>query len=153
MSGATYSWPNLEDTARATGEDASGTISLRTKFLTNRFGKTLRRCSLGLCPYYLRLRNKQIEGFVGLVQAQANAAKSDADLQRATQLIAKEDISRLQYDQAIATATANRAAVASAQAGVHAAEQAAASSGETPASQKWCADCGDCSSADLPNSR
>ena len=59
-----------------------------------------------------------------LVQAQANATKSDADLQRATQLIAKEDISRLQYDQAVATATANRAAVASAQAGVHAAEQA-----------------------------
>jgi membrane fusion protein (multidrug efflux system) len=59
-----------------------------------------------------------------LVQAQANAAKSDADLQRATQLIAKEDISRLQYDQAVATATANRAAVTSAQAGVHAAEQA-----------------------------
>jgi membrane fusion protein (multidrug efflux system) len=58
-----------------------------------------------------------------LVQAQANAAKSDADLQRATQLIAKEDISRLQYDQAVATATANRAAVVSAQAGVHAAEQ------------------------------
>ena len=59
-----------------------------------------------------------------LVQAQANAVKSDADLQRATQLIAKEDISHLQYDQAVATATANRAAVASAQAGVHAAEQA-----------------------------
>jgi membrane fusion protein (multidrug efflux system) len=59
-----------------------------------------------------------------LVQAQANAAKSDADLQRATQLIAKEDISRLQYDQAVATAIANRAAVTSAQAGVHAAEQA-----------------------------
>jgi membrane fusion protein, multidrug efflux system len=59
-----------------------------------------------------------------LVQAQANAAKSDSDLQRATQLIAKEDISHLQYDQAVATATANRAAVTSAQAGVHAAEQA-----------------------------
>jgi membrane fusion protein (multidrug efflux system) len=58
-----------------------------------------------------------------LVQSQANAAKSDADLQRATQLIAKEDISRLQYDQAVATATGNRAAVTSAQAGVHAAEQ------------------------------
>jgi membrane fusion protein (multidrug efflux system) len=59
-----------------------------------------------------------------LVQARANAVKSDADLRRATQLIAKEDISRLQYDQAVATATANRAAVDSAQAGVHAAEQA-----------------------------
>ena len=59
-----------------------------------------------------------------LIQAQANAVKSDADLQRATQLIEKEDISRLQYDQAVATATANRAAVSSAQAGVHASEQA-----------------------------
>src|SRR6202047_1540663 len=58
-----------------------------------------------------------------LVQAQANAAKSDADLERYKQLVAKEDISRLQYDQAVATAIANRAAVASAQAGVHAAEQ------------------------------
>jgi membrane fusion protein (multidrug efflux system) len=59
-----------------------------------------------------------------LVQAQANAAKSDADLGRATQLVAKEDISRLQYDQAVASATANRAVVVAAQAGVNAAEQA-----------------------------
>lgn len=60
----------------------------------------------------------------GLAQAQANAAKSDADLERAKQLVAKEDISRLQYDQAVATATANRAVVVSAQASVNAAEQA-----------------------------
>jgi membrane fusion protein (multidrug efflux system) len=59
-----------------------------------------------------------------LVQAEANAARSDADLRRFTELVAKEDISRQQYDQAVATATANRAAVTSAQAGVHAAEQA-----------------------------
>jgi len=59
-----------------------------------------------------------------LVQTQANAAKSDADLERAKQLVAKEDISRLQYDQAVATATANRAVVVSAQASVNAAEQA-----------------------------
>jgi membrane fusion protein, multidrug efflux system len=58
-----------------------------------------------------------------LVQAEANAGKSDADLERAKQLVAKEDISRLQYDQAVATATVNRAAVVSAQAAVHAAEQ------------------------------
>jgi membrane fusion protein, multidrug efflux system len=58
-----------------------------------------------------------------LVQANANAGKSDADLERAKQLVAKEDISRLQYDQAVATATVNRAAVLSAQAGVQAAEQ------------------------------
>jgi membrane fusion protein (multidrug efflux system) len=58
-----------------------------------------------------------------LVQAEANAGKSDADLERAKQLVAKEDISRLQYDQAVATATVNRAAVLSAQAVVRAAEQ------------------------------
>jgi len=58
-----------------------------------------------------------------LVGAQANAVKSDADLERAKQLVTKEDISRLQYDQAVATSTVNRAAVVSAQAGVHAAEQ------------------------------
>ena len=59
-----------------------------------------------------------------LVQAEANATKSDADLERAKQLVAKEDISRLQYDQAVASATANRAVVVSAQASVNAAEQA-----------------------------
>ena len=59
-----------------------------------------------------------------LAQAEANAARSDADLERAKQLVAKEDISRQQYDQAVASAAANRAAVVSAQAVVHAAEQA-----------------------------
>ena len=58
-----------------------------------------------------------------LAQTEANAARSDADLERAKQLVAKEDISRQQYDQAVASATANRAAVVSTQAGVHAAEQ------------------------------
>ena len=49
--------------------------------------------------------------------------KSDADLVRAKQLVAKEDISRERYDQAVATATSNRAWVVSAQASVQAAEQ------------------------------
>jgi membrane fusion protein (multidrug efflux system) len=57
-------------------------------------------------------------------QAEANAAKSDADLVRYKQLVAKEDISRQLYDQANATAIANRAAVVSAKAEVLAAEQA-----------------------------
>jgi membrane fusion protein (multidrug efflux system) len=59
-----------------------------------------------------------------LTQAEANAAKSNADLERAKQLVAKEDISRQQFDQAVASATANQAAVASADAAVKAAEQA-----------------------------
>jgi membrane fusion protein (multidrug efflux system) len=58
-----------------------------------------------------------------LRQAEANAAKSDADLERAKQLVAREDISRQQFDQAVASAAANQAAVASADAAVKAAEQ------------------------------
>jgi membrane fusion protein (multidrug efflux system) len=59
-----------------------------------------------------------------LEQAKANSRKSDADLVRYEQLVAKEDISRQQYDGAIAAAAANRATVASATAGVQVAEQA-----------------------------
>jgi membrane fusion protein (multidrug efflux system) len=39
-----------------------------------------------------------------LEQAKANSAKSDADLVRYEQLVAKEDISRQQYDGAVAAA-------------------------------------------------
>jgi membrane fusion protein, multidrug efflux system len=87
-----------------------------------------------------------------LVQAEANATKSDADLERAKQLVAKEDISRLQYDQAVATAVANRAVVVTGKRECRRTSRAA-SSGETSASQKRFADCGDCASADLPDSR
>jgi membrane fusion protein (multidrug efflux system) len=59
-----------------------------------------------------------------LSQAEANAEKTDADLVRYTRLVAKEDISRQQYDQATAAAKANRAAVVSATATVQADEQA-----------------------------
>src|SRR5580692_13986 len=59
-----------------------------------------------------------------LTQAEAIAARSNADLERAKQLVAKEDISRQQFDQAVASATANQAAAASADAAVKAAEQA-----------------------------
>ena len=49
-----------------------------------------------------------------LEQAEANAAKSDADLVRYEQLVRKQNISRQQYDQAVAAAKANRAAVVAA---------------------------------------
>jgi membrane fusion protein, multidrug efflux system len=58
-----------------------------------------------------------------LAPPEANAVRSDADLERYIQLFAIGGISRQQYDQAVATATANRAAVVSAQAGVNASEQ------------------------------
>ena len=59
-----------------------------------------------------------------LQQAQANAAKTDADLVRYGQLVEKEDVSRQQYDSALAAAQSNRAAMRSAAAGVAAAKQA-----------------------------
>jgi membrane fusion protein, multidrug efflux system len=59
-----------------------------------------------------------------LQQAQANAAKTDADLVRYEQLVKKEDVSRQQYDSALAAAQSNRAVVKSAAAGAAAAQQA-----------------------------
>src|SRR5277367_1953998 len=59
-----------------------------------------------------------------LDQAEANSTKSNADLERYGKLVAKEEISRQQYDASVAAAAANRAAVASAAAQVHSAEQA-----------------------------
>ena len=58
-----------------------------------------------------------------LVQAEANATRTDADLERYKQLVAKEDVSRQQYDYSVSTAASNQAGVVSAQAGVYAAEQ------------------------------
>jgi membrane fusion protein, multidrug efflux system len=58
-----------------------------------------------------------------LVQAEANATRTDADLERYKQLVAKEEVSRQQYDYAVSAAAANQAGVVSAQAGAQAAEQ------------------------------
>lgn len=57
-------------------------------------------------------------------EAEANAAKSDADLVRYTKLVEKEDVSRQQYDQAVAAARANQAMLAGARATAQSAEQA-----------------------------
>src|SRR6202451_3572437 len=59
-----------------------------------------------------------------LEQAKANAARSGGERVRYGQLVAKEDISHQQYDQAVAAAQANRSGVASGRANVQAAEQA-----------------------------
>jgi membrane fusion protein (multidrug efflux system) len=58
-----------------------------------------------------------------LEQAQANDAKAQNDLIRYKQLVDKQEISQQLYDQAIAAAKANSAAVASAHASATAAEQ------------------------------
>lgn len=59
-----------------------------------------------------------------LIQAQANAAKTDSDLARYEQLVQKQDISRQQFDGAVSAARANQAGVKSAEAIAAAAEQA-----------------------------
>ena len=56
-----------------------------------------------------------------VVEAEANAVKAEADLERYKLLVAKDVISKQQYDAAVAAAAANNAAVADA----HASEQAA----------------------------
>ena len=58
-----------------------------------------------------------------LDQAQANDVKAQNDLIRYKQLVDKQEISQQQYDQAVAAAKANSAAVASAHASATAAEQ------------------------------
>lgn len=58
-----------------------------------------------------------------LLQVQANNTKAQSDLVRYKQLVAKQEISQQQYDQALATAQASAAAVEAANANVSAAEQ------------------------------
>jgi membrane fusion protein (multidrug efflux system) len=56
-------------------------------------------------------------------EAQANATKAARDLERMKQLVAKDEISQLQYDAAVGAADAARGAVDSAEAGVVQAQQ------------------------------
>ena len=56
-------------------------------------------------------------------EAEANNARAQSDLARYADLVAKDEISRQVYDQAVATAKGNAAAVESASASVAAAEQ------------------------------
>lgn len=58
-----------------------------------------------------------------LLQVQANNTKAQSDLARYKQLVAKQEISQQQYDQALATGQASAAAVEAASANVSAAEQ------------------------------
>jgi membrane fusion protein (multidrug efflux system) len=58
-----------------------------------------------------------------LLEAQANNTKAQSDLARYRQLVAKQEISQQQYDQAVATAQASAATVEAGRANVSAAEQ------------------------------
>jgi membrane fusion protein, multidrug efflux system len=58
-----------------------------------------------------------------IAQAEANNTKSQLDLKRYTPLVEKDVISKQQYDQAVAAAQANQAAVVSARASASAAQE------------------------------
>jgi len=68
---------------------------------------------------------KQLQAAQAAVaQAKANSVKSQQDLERYTPLVEKDVISKLQYDAAVAAATADKAAVAQAQANLQGARDA-----------------------------
>jgi membrane fusion protein (multidrug efflux system) len=92
----------------------------------------------------VRVSDAQIKRAMGLLdqaqaevaQAEANNVKAQLDLKRFTPLVAKDVISKQQYDQAVATAQADEAAVVSAKANAAAAaDQIAVSRNELAASQ------------------
>ena len=71
---------------------------------------------------------RQREAEAQLHQAEANNAKAQADLERYQALVAKDEFPRTQFDQIVATAKAQSAAVDSAQANVEASRALAESS-------------------------
>src|SRR5208282_2584999 len=71
-----------------------------------------------------RAAEKQVEMVrATLAQAEANDVKFQADLERYRQLVEKQEVSRQQYDEALAAAHASTAAVSGARASLQAAEQ------------------------------
>ena len=66
---------------------------------------------------------RQLQGArAGVAQAKANATKSQSDLERYTPLVQKDVISKQQFDAVVATADANKAALAQAEANLQGAE-------------------------------
>ncbi|WP_263351590.1 HlyD family secretion protein [Acidicapsa acidisoli] len=59
-----------------------------------------------------------------VAEAKANSVKADQDLERYKPLVAKDVISKQQYDAAVASADSSKASVADAEAGVQAAQEA-----------------------------
>ncbi len=74
------------------------------------------RAGISVSRQQLDAANAQVQ------QAEANNVKAQNDLARYQQLVDKQEISRQQYDQAVANATANAAAVQSAHASASAAQ-------------------------------
>ena len=91
---------NTGSNLRSAGADVSGT-----------------QASVGQAEQQLKAAHARV------TQAQANFTKAEADLQRYKPLVAKDVISKQQFDAAVAAADASRAAVADARANEQAASQ------------------------------
>ena len=88
-------------------------------------GSTLRSASSdvsGAQAGVLQAQSQVVAAHAKVVQAQANSVKADQDLERYKPLVAKDVISKQQYDAAVASADAAKAAVADAVAGEQAAK-------------------------------
>jgi membrane fusion protein, multidrug efflux system len=89
-------------------------------------GSTLRSAGADVTGAHagvLQAQSQVVAAHAKVVQAQANSVKADQDLERYKPLVAKDVISKQQYDAAIASADAARAAVADAVASEQAAQE------------------------------
>jgi membrane fusion protein (multidrug efflux system) len=83
------------------------------------------RTAVAIEEFGLKTAEQNLESIEAVLeQAETNSTKSDADLVRYEALVAKQEISRQQYEGAVVAAAVNRAVVASTIAGVQAAEEA-----------------------------
>jgi membrane fusion protein (multidrug efflux system) len=91
---------------------------IQTASSISQFGATVKGSDEGIRRAQQQYDQAQQE----VAQAEANNVKAQLDLQRATPLVEKDVISKQQYDQYVATAKADEAAVAAAKANAIAAE-------------------------------
>ncbi len=103
----------------AAAETGVPIVSTTTKNQTSSAGASVDRAQAGLAGAEARMNSAQAK----LREAGANETRARRDLERAKLLVAKEEISQQQYDYALASATAARASLDVAHAGVAEAKQ------------------------------
>ncbi|HEV2325063.1 MAG TPA: biotin/lipoyl-binding protein, partial [Terracidiphilus sp.] len=125
---------NRAQAALASAQAAAAAASVNVPIFTVNTGSNLTSANADVASAQAGLSQaqQQLDGARARVaQAQANYTKAQSDLQRYQPLVQKDVISKQQWDAAVATADADRAAVADAEAG-----QKAASDGVRAAREK-----------------
>ena len=104
---------------------ASNRINVPITTVSTRSGLVSARANLASAEAGLNVAKESLEAARANVdQAQANSDRAESDLKRYQQLVEHQDVSRQQYDQALATEKTNKAQLASAKANLSGAEQA-----------------------------